>query len=110
MKKSVKAEQLKTRLATQEEFMQFLYDLPFAEKKRIVEVVIAPENGGRCHLRYQTPNDSAGYFDKISKKLSIMPLTDLEPVIEMDFEMDLDKIEALITGLNRKKILSNYDP
>jgi len=107
MKKSVKAEQLKTRLATQEEFMQFLYDLPFKEKKRIVEAVIAPENWGRCHLRYQTPDDMTSYYDRISKKLSTMPLIDLEPVIEMDFEMDLDKIEALITGLNRKNLLSN---
>jgi site-specific DNA recombinase len=113
MNKSVKAHQLKPSLGTQKEFMQFLYDLPFKEKKRIVEAVIAPENGGRCHLRYQTVDDMASSFDyetfRISKKLSIMPLTDLEPVIEMDFEMDLNKIEALITGLNRKNLLSNPD-
>jgi hypothetical protein len=112
MKNTVSAEQLKTRLATQKEFRRFLYDLPFKEKKRIIEAVIAPENGGGCHLRYQTVDDMASASDyetfRISKKLSIMPLTDLEPVIEIDFEMDLDKVQALITGLNRKKLLSNH--
>jgi len=95
--------------STQGEFIKFIYDLPFKEKQRIIEAVIAPENGGRCFLRYQTPNDLVDYPHIIDKKLANKPLKDLKSVIDMDFKIDLDRIEALITGLNKKDLLSNFD-
>jgi site-specific DNA recombinase len=91
-------------------FLQFLYSLPFKEKKRIVEAVVSPENGGKCRLRYQTPSDyiDEHEFADFSKEELSEPQTDRQPVIDMDFEMDLDKIETLITNLNKKKFLVNY--
>jgi site-specific DNA recombinase len=92
-------------------FLQFLHSLPFKEKKRIVEAVVSPENGGKCRLRYQTPSDYIDLheFANFSKEELNEPQTDRQPVIEMDFEMDLDKMETLITNLNKKKLLTNYD-
>ena len=91
--------------------LQFLYSLPFKEKKRIVEAVVSPESGGKCRLRYQTPSDyiDEHEFANFSKEELSEPQIDRQPVIYMDFDMDLDKIETLITNLNKKKLLINYD-
>jgi site-specific DNA recombinase len=74
----------------QSQFANFLYDLPFQEKKRIVESVISPENGGRILIRYGTKaEESEG-----------------ELLFEMNFGMDLNRIETLITGINKGRLLN----
>ena len=37
-----------------------------------------------------------------------MPRPDLDPVLEMDFNIDLNKIESLITSLNKKEFLNKF--
>ena len=94
------------------ELLHFLDNLPFNEKKRIVEAVIAPENGGKCKVRYQRGVDYMDFHefaDYSNEELNEPQMDrDREPVIEMHFEMDLDRVEALITNLDRKKLLNNH--
>jgi site-specific DNA recombinase len=96
---------------TQAEFKQFLYDLPFQEKKRIVESVIAPENGGKAIVRYPRADDILDHSEmaKIPKEERNKPLTEQEPMVEISFHLDINRIEALISGLNRRELLDQTD-
>ena len=67
------------------DIMKYLYRLPFAEKKRIIEAVIAPSNGGKVFLKYADDNED-------------------EFVLDMKFDIDIDRTESLISGLNRKDL------
>ena len=90
---------------------KYLYELPFNEKKRILEGVISPETDGKCRIRYVTPDDFMD--DRInttmSKEERIQPLKNYDPIIEMDFGLDMDKIETLINGLNKTKLYREFD-
>jgi hypothetical protein len=81
----------------------FLSNLPFAEKKRILEAVISPETGGKALLRYPCPFDllDGEELREIPKAQWHRPLTEHEPYVELVFELDLNRLEALITGLNK---------
>ncbi len=92
------------------ELMQFLYNLPFKEKKRIVEAVIAAEKGGSCKIRYRRPTDYLNHGDLLTLKKEDWeqdtPLLDKEPRIDMEFWVDLKSIAALIDGLNKDKLFN----
>ncbi|MFC1567476.1 recombinase family protein [Thermodesulfobacteriota bacterium] len=110
-KKAGKSERFKLVFKTKGEFKKFLINMPFEEKKRIIEAVISPENGGKCIIRYVSPND---YLDgetlKGAPKAEIHePLKDQDPLIEMDFRMDLNAIESVITGLNKRDLLDKFN-
>jgi len=87
-----KAQQLRALSTTKTRIMQYLFELPFKEKKRITEAMIAPANGGKVLLRYGTKEEES----------------EGETVFEMIFDMDLNRIEALITGLNKKDLLNKF--
>lgn len=77
--------------SSQSEFANFILKLPFQEKKRIVESVISPANGGKILIKYGTKaEDNEG-----------------EIVLEMNFNMDLNRTEALLNGLNKRELLNN---
>jgi len=87
-------------LQTKGKLFKFLYDLPFNEKRRIVEAVVSPETGGHVEVRYLMPMDVLDY-DVIPEKGHYRPLMDEKPVVEMHFQADLNKIEALIGSLGK---------
>ena len=92
---------------TQEEFINFLYTLPFDEKKRILEAVVAPENGGKAIVRYPTADDllENSELAKLSKAERHAPMTGRETIVETSFRLDINRIEAVISGLNKKDLL-----
>jgi hypothetical protein len=85
-----KAQQMRAQLKTTAGAMQYLCELPFKEKKRIMEAVIAPANGGKVLLRYGTKEEDC----------------EGEIVSDMEFDIDMDRNEALITGLNKKELFN----
>jgi len=85
-----RAQQMRAQLKTTAGAMQYLCELPFKEKKRIVEAVIAPANGGKVLLRYGTKEEDC----------------EGEIVSDMEFDIVMDRNEALITGLNRKELFN----
>ncbi len=105
---------MKLHFKTEAQFAAFLTNLPFAEKKRILEAVISPETGGKAILRYPTPFDilDGEELRKIPKEKRHQPLTDHEPFVELVFDLDLDRLENLITSLNHGGFLDkvSLDP
>ncbi len=90
----------------------FLNNLPFAEKKRIVDAVVAPHDGGKVTIRYQRPRD---YIDFATNEADGLDETDLnEPqerlpkYIDTTFEVDLERVLAVISGLNKNNFLRKF--
>ena len=109
LKKSDRKNKMHLTWQTQGEFKKYLYDLPFQEKKRIVESVIAPENGGKAIVRYPRADDILDHSEiaKMPKEERNKPLTEQDPMVEISFHLDINRIEALISGLNRREILES---
>lgn len=102
---SNKRAMMKQYFASLKQFTEFLYDLPFKEKKRLVEAVVSVETGGKCLLRYVTLFDIVDDISNIPEEQLHEPLLDKDPIIECLFNIDLNRIEALISGLNRCELL-----
>ena len=79
-----------TLLTLQVVIKKYLYDFPFIEKKRIMEAVINPANGGKVLLRYGTKQEDR----------------EGETVLDMEFDLDIDRNESLINSLNKKDLLN----
>ena len=110
MRTKDKRQKMGNKFKTVAELKGFLYDLPFKEKKRIMEAVVGPENGGKVTIRWQRPDDilDKEELSKLSKKEKRKPLTNLEPMIETEFFLDIDKIQALISGLNKSELSNKH--
>jgi hypothetical protein len=102
---SNKRNMIKKHFSTLKQFSEFLYDLPFSEKKRLIEAVISVETGGKCIVRYATPFDIIDDIHDVPKKQLHEPMLDRNPIVECLFNIDLNRIESLINGLNRSKLL-----
>ena len=87
--KGGKAKQIRTLSRTKAGIQQYLYGLSFAEKKRIMEAVINPANGGKVLLRFGTKQEDC----------------EGEVVLDMNFDMDIDRNESLINSLNKNELL-----
>jgi hypothetical protein len=99
------------RLKTQGTLRQFLERLPFAEKKRLVESIVSPEQGGKCFIQYVQPID---YVDddelkNMPKEEWYMPQMDRAPYAYGDFMIDFDRIEKVINSLDRDELLNKVD-
>lgn len=107
-KKSDKS--LKVKWKTQAQFLTFLHQLPFKEKKRITESVISPETDGKCLICHPVPGDilAGDELQEIPKDDRTKPDLSLDPYVVMDFDLDLDKVEALISGLNKTNLLDKF--
>lgn len=86
---------------TRKGIMAYLHSLGYADRKRIVESVISPETGGKCSVVYLQPEDLISGDETIPEK----DRNKLIPAVEMNFEIDLNKTEALISSLNTNKSL-----
>ena len=90
------------------EIQEYIYSLPFEEQKRIVEAVISPETGGRVTARYFIPmrdGDYEGSLSEEAKKELWKPDMSESPVVEFEFGADIERIEDLITGIDRRGLL-----
>ena len=86
---------------------QFLENLPFAEKKRLIEAVVSPEQGGKCFLKYVRPTDylSEEELKAVPKSKWNEPQKDRPPYAYADFLADFDTIETVVNSLNRDGLL-----
>jgi site-specific DNA recombinase len=87
----------------------YIYSLPFEDQKRIVEAVISPETGGRVTARYFIPmldGDCAKGLPEEEENKLWKSVMDERPVVQVEFMADLNRIEGLITGADRKGLLS----
>jgi len=85
------------------ELSSILFDLPFSDKKRLVESVISPESGGKVFGCYLRSNDS------LEQGVSDKPITDQDPNADQIFYLDIDKVENIISGLSKQSSsLSNF--
>ena len=92
---------------TKGEFQKYMLELPFIEKKRLVEAIVSPENGGCCEVSYPRAVDflSSEELENVPEAKWREPLTDRPPCITGTFNIDLGRIEAIIAGLNRNELL-----
>ena len=96
----------------QDKFLTYLDGLPFKERKRIIEAIVSPETGGKCTVRYVRPfdyldNEDIRAIPEEERETTLKkPRTDIAPLVEVDYFADLNKIEALITGLDRQELLN----
>jgi site-specific DNA recombinase len=76
-------------------FANHLWNLPFKEKQRVLQAVVQPEMGGKITLRNVMLSDSVDEPVKNDK-----PVNDKDPIIELDFTIDINRLEKLISSLN----------
>jgi len=88
-------------------FKELLFNLPFAEKRRLIEAIISPENGGKVFVTYLRPADflSDEELESIPKDQWHESLTDRSPICFGEFQIDVSRIEAIINSLDRSEIL-----
>jgi site-specific DNA recombinase len=98
-------DKFRKRFATQIDFSRFMTNLPFSEKRRIVEALIAPEKGGKAMVAYLRPIDIGEGLENMTPEQMKQPITDRPPMVFAEFEMNLDKIEAVIASLDRTSLL-----
>jgi site-specific DNA recombinase len=90
---------------------EHMHSLPFEEKKRLVEAVISPETGGRVTARYFIPmldGDCVRGLSKEEENELWKPLESEPPIVEIEFNADINKIENAISGLNRGGLLDRF--
>jgi hypothetical protein len=104
---SDKRSKFRKHFGTLKQFRNFLYKLPFNEKKRLIEAVISVEAGGKCLVRHCSYNDFIDDIHDIPQEKLYEPLIDRPPIVECLFNVDFNKIESLISGLNYKELLSS---
>ncbi len=108
MKEGTSRDKFKKRFKTEAEFFQFMDSLPFPEKRRIVDAVISPERGGKIKLAHVRPYDVMDADDLADLPVEDRhrPIIDRPPMVYAEFSMDLNRIEAAITSLNRDGLLN----
>ena len=91
------------------EVATYIYSLPFKTRKKLVEAIISPETGGKIVARYPIPLIDGDYDERDlsveERKRLLEPLLDQPPVLEFEFNADLDKIGNFIAGLDREPLL-----
>jgi len=91
--------------------ISYLQKLPPKEKKRIIDAVISPEIGGKVLLMYPRPGDVCDEtkLKQIPKRDHNKPLIDHPMMVAMDFDLDIRKVGAIISGLDYDSLLSKTD-
>jgi len=100
---------LRRHFARERVIREFLYGLPFEEKKRVVTAIIAPEAGGRVVLRWPTVGDLCDGDEAVPKSELGKPLKDREPVVDVQFTYDAQRVVAVISGLKRDGLLDKFN-
>jgi len=108
LKDGTLSEKIRTSYRTKAQFIKFLNGLSFEQKQKVIEGVISPENGGVVKVyHYREGLDIDEYSDEKTRE-RYKPDLKAEPVIDIDFGADLQRIENIIGSLSgRGKI--QYD-
>ena len=93
--------------STKGKFKTFLDNLPFQEKKRIIEAVVSPELGGKYFVRHPTLADIADNPDDIPKSEFYTPLPERGHILVGTFSIDLNRIQSIISDLNYACLLNS---
>ena len=99
----------------QGEFAAFLRALPFNEKRRILEAMISPEKeslrpgGNRVEFAYATPKDylDDAALNEMSFAESVEQKKSMALIVEAHFDIDIDKIHAIIESLPRGELIKD---
>jgi site-specific DNA recombinase len=83
------------QVAARKAFSNHLWNLPFKEKQRVLQAVVQPEMSGKITLRNVMLSDIVDEPVKNDK-----PVNDKYPIIELDFTIDINRLEKLISSLN----------
>ena len=78
------------------ELSSILFGLPFSDKKRLVESVLSPESGGKVFVPYLRSNDF------LETEGSDKPITDQDPIADLVFDLDIDRVENIISGISKQ--------
>jgi hypothetical protein len=107
MKESNRKGKINLIFAQAGKFKRFLLNLPFGERRRITEAIVSPETGGRCWAAYIRPIDFLDdkELKSIPKDRRLEPLKDRRPAIYGEFSLDINRLEAVITSLDRSALL-----
>ena len=89
-------------------FAAFLDALPFDSKRAIVEGVISPEQGGKIRIGFVKAQDflDDGELEGMNEDDKVKPLPKQPLAITLDFDIDPQRIEEIILGLDRGELLS----
>jgi site-specific DNA recombinase len=82
-----------------------LHNLSCGDKKRIIESVVSPERGGKCSLVSLKPDDLICGDEIILKEDNKKKY----PGIIMEFTIDFDKIQRMITGIKQNDFFNKVD-
>jgi hypothetical protein len=94
-------------LKQRDRFKGFLLNLPFADKRKIVESLVEPESGGKMIIRYITPADFVDDLEAVAPEKRYAPMKDQEPYVDWNFRININKVSAIIRGLNRDPLFEN---
>jgi site-specific DNA recombinase len=95
-------------------FKKFLFDLPFEQKRRLLEAVIAPEAGGEVYIRHMRHSDylDGGEFVELTREEREWdrknPLKDEDPIVDIRLSIDINRLKAVIAGLDRGDLLDKF--
>jgi site-specific DNA recombinase len=113
---SSKREKMCTETQYRMRIEEFVRSLSFSERKKLVEAVISPETGGKIMVRYHRPLqegdieiDMENISEEELEKLD-GPQQDEPPIVECQFNADLNKIGNFIAGLRRGGLLFKVIP
>jgi hypothetical protein len=83
-----------------------LENLSFTEKRRVVEAVVSPEQGGKVEIGYIRPADflDGEELGEMPVEEREKPLKDRSHYVVGDFSMDVNKLQAVLTGLNNTSL------
>ncbi len=70
--------------------LSILFELPFSDKKRLVESLISPVSGGKGFVRYLRSNDF------LETEGSDQPIADLV------LNLDVDRVGKIISGISKQ--------
>lgn len=106
MESATKRGQFGIYFSQKAKFMAYLYELPFQERKRVVEAVISPATGGKYIVSYPTVGDVVDNIEEVQESEINIPLPNRGHMLVGDFGIDLNRLEAIITSLNNKRLLN----
>lgn len=84
-----------------------LENLPFADKRRIVDAIVSPEQGGKIQIGYVRPSDFLDVDDMtgMSDEEKNRPLKDRPHCVVGDFSIDINRLQAVLNSLNNSALL-----
>ena len=88
-------------------FAAFLDALPFDSKRSVVEGVISPEEGGKVRIGFVKAVDFVDddELEKMAPQDRIKPLKNQPLAITLDFNIDPERIEEIILGLDQGELI-----